>query len=267
MGTIIRENGFRLWGNETPSTEPLNKFPSVRRTHDVVADSIQAAHMWAIDKPFSVQLLVDIAETVNGFLRQLRGRGVPLGGKVWLDPAKNTRETWVAGHLFVDYDAEAPAPMQRITFQFNRNTGYFDELTASAAAEILRETSKPFDRAAAEAAAERAANLRRRDQKLDPSISVEAARLRAPSGRWSDLDALALRRAGVWIMWADGFGFGVTAAEAEALDSRDPDRIPAAARQIVARLAETVGETFGGPDADALLITRAGLIDRLPPID
>ena len=138
VATIIRENGFRLWGNETPSTEPLNKFLSVRRTHDVVADSIQAAHMWAIDKPFSVQLLVDIAETVNGFLRQLRGRGVLLGGKVWLDPAKNTRETWVAGHLFVDYDAEAPAPMQRITFQFNRNTGYYDELAASAAAEIAR---------------------------------------------------------------------------------------------------------------------------------
>jgi len=138
IATIIRENGFRLWGNETPSTEPLNKFLSVRRTHDVVADSIQAAHMWAIDKPFSVQLLVDIAETVNGFLRQLRGRGVLLGGKVWIDPTKNTRETWVGGHLFVDYDAEAPAPMQRITFQFNRNTGYYDELAASAAAEIAR---------------------------------------------------------------------------------------------------------------------------------
>lgn len=138
IATIVRDNGFRLWGNETPSTEPLNKFLPVRRTHDVVADSIQAAHLWAMDRPFSLQLLVDIAETVNGFLRQMRNRGVLLGGKVWLDPAKNTATDWVAGHLSVDYDAEAPAPMQRLTFQFNRNTGYYDELAAAAAAEIAR---------------------------------------------------------------------------------------------------------------------------------
>lgn len=138
IATIIRDNGFRLWGNETTSTEPLNKFLPVRRTHDVVADSIQAAQMWAMDRPFSLQLLVDIAETVNGFLRQLRSRSVLLGGRVWLDPAKNTAETWVNGQLYVDYDAEAPAPMQRLTFQFNRNTGYYDELAAAAAAEISR---------------------------------------------------------------------------------------------------------------------------------
>lgn len=138
IATIIRDNGWRLYGNETTATDPLNRFLSVRRTHDVVADSIQAAHQWALDRPFSLQLLVDIAETVNGFLRQLKNRGVVLGGKVWLDPAKNTAETWVQGWLTVDYDAEAPAPMQRLTFQFNRNTGYYDELAANAAAAIAR---------------------------------------------------------------------------------------------------------------------------------
>lgn len=138
VATIIRENGWRLWGNETPSVEPLNKFLSVRRTHDVIADSIQQAHQWAVDRPFSQQLLVDIAETVNDFLRVLRSRGVTLGGKVWIDPAKNPATAWADGHLTVDYDAEAPAPMQRITFMFNRNTGYYDELVASAAAEIAQ---------------------------------------------------------------------------------------------------------------------------------
>lgn len=141
IATIVRDQGLRLWGNETTSVDPLNKFLSVRRTHDVVADSIQAAHLWAVDKPFSLQLLVDIAETVNGFLRQMTALGRLLGGRVWLDPAKNTKETWVAGHLYVDYDAEAPAPMQRITFYFNRNTGYYDTLSAKAVAEIARLTA------------------------------------------------------------------------------------------------------------------------------
>lgn len=141
VATIVRDNGLRLWGNETTSTEPLNKFLSVRRTHDVIADSIQQAHLWAVDKPFSQQLLVDIAETVNDFLRTLRSRGVTLGGKVWLDPDKNSATDWADGHLTVDYDAEAPAPMQRITFTFNRNTGYYDELLTSAAAEIAQLTT------------------------------------------------------------------------------------------------------------------------------
>ena len=138
IATIIRENGFRLWGNETTATDPLNRFLSVRRTHDVVADSIQAVHLWALDRPFSLQLLVDIAETVNSYLRQLRNRGVLLGGKVWIDPGKNTAETWVQGWLTVDYDAEGPAPMQRLTFQFNRNIGYYNDLAADAAAAIAR---------------------------------------------------------------------------------------------------------------------------------
>lgn len=136
IATIIRDNGYRLWGNKTTSTDPLTAFLSVRRTHDVIADSIEAAHKVFMDRPFSVQLLLDIANTVNQFLRQLRQRQVILGGRVWIDPGKNTATSWVAGHLFVDYDAEAPAPMERLTFQFNRNTGYYDELAASAAAQI-----------------------------------------------------------------------------------------------------------------------------------
>ncbi len=138
IATIIREDGLRLWGNETTSSEPLNKFLSVRRTHDIIMDSVEEAHRSFMDKPFSVQLLVDIAETVNGYLRILQARGVTLGGAVWIDPALNTKESWLNGDLFVSYDAEAPAPLQHLTFQFNRNTGYYAELAAKAVAEVAR---------------------------------------------------------------------------------------------------------------------------------
>ncbi|MGR3486036.1 MAG: phage tail sheath subtilisin-like domain-containing protein [Paracoccaceae bacterium] len=136
--TIVREGGWRIWGNETTATDPLDRFLSVRRTHDVVMDSVADAHVSFLDRPFSPQLLLDIAETTNGYLRILKNRGVTLGGAVWLDPALNTRETWLAGQLFVSYDAEAPAPLQHLVFVFNRNTGYYDELAREAAAEIAR---------------------------------------------------------------------------------------------------------------------------------
>ncbi|SFU30886.1 hypothetical protein SAMN04488527_101248 [Aliiroseovarius crassostreae] len=138
IATIINDGGYRLWGNETCWTEPLNKFFPVMRTHDITMDSIERAHKTFRDKPFSTQLLVDIAETVNGFQRILRGRGWTLGGDVWIDPKLNTKETWLNGDLFVSYDAEAPAPLQRLIFQFNRNTGYYAELAKEAVAEVAR---------------------------------------------------------------------------------------------------------------------------------
>lgn len=132
VATFIRDGGFRLWGNETCAIEPLEKFLPVVRVHDIIMDSVAAAHRWARDLPFSVQLLTDIAATVNGFLRQMRVRGWTIGYNVWLDPALNTPETWLNGDLFVSYDSEAPAPLQRLIFQFNRNTGYYAEMQRDA---------------------------------------------------------------------------------------------------------------------------------------
>lgn len=130
--------GFKLWGNRVPTSDTLRVFWSVRRAHDTIIDSIERASEPFIDKPFSLQNLVDIAETVNSALRRWQALGATLGGKVWLDPSLNTKETWANGHLYVSYDAEAPAPIEHITFMFNRNTGYYEELASNAIREIAR---------------------------------------------------------------------------------------------------------------------------------
>lgn len=139
--TIIRNinaGGFKLWGNRTTSDDPLKAFWSVRRTHDVVIESIERASMIFVDEPFSVDLLVNIGETASSFLRQLRARGAIIGSRVWLDTELNTPETFVAGQLFVSYDAEGPAPAEHIIFHFYRNTGYYRELAEEAARELAR---------------------------------------------------------------------------------------------------------------------------------
>ena len=71
-------------------------------------------------------------------MRFWRRLGATLGGRVWLDPELNTALTLAAGRLFVHYDAEAPAPLEHLVFVFNRNTGYYQELTEDAAREIAR---------------------------------------------------------------------------------------------------------------------------------
>ncbi|MBN9308794.1 MAG: phage tail sheath subtilisin-like domain-containing protein [Devosia sp.] len=140
VATIVRSpsGGFKLWGSRVPSSDSLKVFWSVRRAHDTIITSIELAHEPFIDKPFSLQVLTDIAETVNQALRKWKAMGATLGGRVWLDAGLNTKESWASGHLFVSYDAEGPAPIEHITFQFSRNTGYYEQLGQDAIREIAR---------------------------------------------------------------------------------------------------------------------------------
>ncbi|MEN5275752.1 phage tail sheath subtilisin-like domain-containing protein [Brucella sp. TWI432] len=140
IAAIVRSprGGFKLWGSRVPSSDSLKNFWSVRRAHDTIIDSVEIASEPFIDKPFSLQNLTDIAETVNSGLRRWMALGATLGGRVWLDPGLNTKESWAAGHLYISYDAEAPAPIEHITFMFSRNTGYYTVLADNAAREIAR---------------------------------------------------------------------------------------------------------------------------------
>lgn len=130
--TVNMGGGFRLWGNRTKAADPQWQFLSVRRTADMVYDAIEASFLWAMDRPFSAQLLVDIEGSVDAYLRDLKARGAILGGRAWLDPDLNTEATFKAGQLFVNFDIEPPAPLERLTFRAQRNGGYYTDLVAAA---------------------------------------------------------------------------------------------------------------------------------------
>lgn len=131
IATIVRESGFRLWGNRTAATDPLWAFLPVRRTADMIYESIEAAQLWAMDRPFSAQLLLDIRDSVQGYLNTLKSLGAILGGKVWLDPELNTEATLKAGKLYLDFDIEPPAPLEHLTFRAHREGSYYEELVAA----------------------------------------------------------------------------------------------------------------------------------------
>ena len=143
VSTLVRDDlgGWKAMGVRSMRSDPLHVFWSVRRTHDVIIESIELASRVFLDKVFSEQNLIDVAETVNQALRRWQARGATLGGRVWLDPTVNTAESMSSGIIYVDYDAEGPAPMEHIVFRFNRNVGYYDTLLANAASEIERLSS------------------------------------------------------------------------------------------------------------------------------
>ncbi|MCG8633089.1 MAG: phage tail sheath subtilisin-like domain-containing protein [Desulfobacterales bacterium] len=128
VATIIHKNGYRLWGNRSCGTDPKWAFLCVRRTVDMVYESVENAHQWAMDRPQSGNLIEDIQGGVNAYLRHLTAKGALLGGKCWLDPSLNTPDQLMAGKLYMDYDLEPPAPMEHLVFRAHRESGYYQEM-------------------------------------------------------------------------------------------------------------------------------------------
>lgn len=117
IATIIRDDGYRLWGNRTLSTDPKYAFLSVARTADMVADSILYGHRWAVDRCISAVLLEEVQESVRGYLRLLQSREAILGGDCWIDLDLNLPEVVAGGHIIFDFDITPPPPAERITFR------------------------------------------------------------------------------------------------------------------------------------------------------
>ncbi|WP_461210387.1 phage tail sheath subtilisin-like domain-containing protein [Desulfocurvus sp. DL9XJH121] len=130
VATIIHRDGYRLWGNRTTASDPLFAFLSVRRTCDMVYESIEEALLWAMDRPMSANLIHDVQESVAAYLRHLTAQGALLGGTCWLDEELNTKELLMAGKLYLDFDLEPPAPLEHLTFRAHRENGYYEELVS-----------------------------------------------------------------------------------------------------------------------------------------
>jgi len=130
VATIIRDDGWRLWGNRTASDDPVWAFLSVSRTADMIDISIQQGHRWAVDRVVNKQYFEDVVAAVNGFLRQLQARGAILGGRCWADPDFNTPADIAAGKVTFSYDFTPPTPAEHITFRSAVTIEYISSIFA-----------------------------------------------------------------------------------------------------------------------------------------
>lgn len=125
--TIVHDDGFRFWGLRGTGSDPLWAQLSVRRTADMVYESLERSHRDRMDKPFSFQLLRGIQKSVNDYLDLLQARGALIGGECWIDPVVNTPATFAGGDLTVDFDLEPPASLEHLQFRARRNPEYYQE--------------------------------------------------------------------------------------------------------------------------------------------
>lgn len=126
--TIIQKTGFRLWGNRTCSADPKWAFLSVRRTADMINESLLRAHMWAVDRNITKTYLEDVLEGVNAYLRHLRTVGAIINGRAWADPDLNTPDQISQGKVYIDFDFTPPYPAEHITFRSHLVNDYLVEV-------------------------------------------------------------------------------------------------------------------------------------------
>lgn len=130
VATIIRQNGYRLWGNRTCSSDPKWAFLSVRRTADIINDSVLRAHLWAVDRAVTKTYLDDVVLSVNNYLAYLKSIGAIIDGKCWVDKALNTPAQIQDGIVTFDFDFTPPYPAENVSFRSRLTNEYLSEIVS-----------------------------------------------------------------------------------------------------------------------------------------
>lgn len=119
--------GHRLWGNRTLSADEKYAFLSVARTADLIQDSIQRAHVWAVDRNVTRLYLEAVSESVNAYIAELVGLGALAGGSC-APSDLNTSATLAAGRAYWDVDFTPYSPAERVTFRVALVNDYLEEV-------------------------------------------------------------------------------------------------------------------------------------------
>lgn len=127
--------GIRVWGNRSagfPTYTTPDVFIPVRRTMDVIEQSVMLTMLQFLDQPISNGLITAILASVNSFLRTLVGRGALVAGTASYNVADNPASQIAAGQLVFEVDCMPPPPAERLTWNFFIDTNLLSALTGAA---------------------------------------------------------------------------------------------------------------------------------------
>ena len=117
IATIINQNGYKLWGNRSTVGEGTYQFLCVKRTADIISDSILQSHLWAVDRNIVKNYLTDVTENVNAFLATLKSQGAILAGKCVANKELNTTQNISEGKVYFDFEFTPAYPAEQVTFR------------------------------------------------------------------------------------------------------------------------------------------------------
>src|SRR5438270_6271957 len=128
------EPACAYWGNRSagyPTITTPDNFISVRRTMDVIEESVELSMLQFLDQPISNALITAILASVNSFVRTLIQRGALVGGSASYDPAQNPPSQVAAGQLVFDIDLMPPPPAERLSFNVTIDINLLQQLGQS----------------------------------------------------------------------------------------------------------------------------------------
>lgn len=132
VATVIRHNGWRLWGARTlgkgNKKDDANKFLNVRRITDTINDSIAKSTIWAVDEDIIKNYIQDVLESVNNYLRNLRRDGAIVNGTAWVDPEENPPENIKEGKVIFSFDYSPVYPGEQVKFKSILTDKYLTEV-------------------------------------------------------------------------------------------------------------------------------------------
>ena len=126
--------GIRSWGNRSaawPANTSQKNFLNVRRTFDVIMESMELSTLQYLDRPLDNAVIDDILESGNRFLRHQQANGAIAGGKVWLNKDLNPPESLANGHLIPSVEFAPYSPLERVTYQSEINIEYLRGLVGA----------------------------------------------------------------------------------------------------------------------------------------
>ena len=126
--TLLREAGFRVWGNRTCTNDSMMAFEVATRTAQIIQETIASAFMWALDKPMHPSLMEDIIMAINAKLAQYVNKGYILGARVFIDKTLNTSETVQAGQFTISYEFTWVPPLENMVFNQHVTDTFFVNL-------------------------------------------------------------------------------------------------------------------------------------------
>ncbi|AXL49182.1 tail protein [Paraburkholderia caffeinilytica] len=128
IATIIRDGGYRLWGNRTLSADSKWKFVTRVRTLDIVMDAVLAGHKWAVDRGITATYVKDVTEGLQAFMRDLKNKGALINFEVYADPELNTATQLEDGKVYWNIRFTDVPPAENPNFRFEVTNQWLTEV-------------------------------------------------------------------------------------------------------------------------------------------
>lgn len=132
--TFIQQKGWRLYGLQGASDDPVWKYRPHVRTDDAIAEAIIHAHTWAKDRQIKRTYTDEVLRSLNTYLQYLGSPAVEAiaGGVAWLDPEVNDVDRIVDnGEIYFDFDYGRFGYAEKLKFRRHLNNGYVKEVLFS----------------------------------------------------------------------------------------------------------------------------------------